>query len=205
MKKEDELTYGETIKQPFPKLEDIEEKISKLLGDEFEIDCGGLYKDKEFTVIASVGSFSSRGTKWGDVFNAVIRQIEGHQLKQTDPHAEIKAQHEEALNIYDVVKFKTVWDNRFVDIEWVNSKPEREVTMHCYNIDWNKLLSWSYANGEFVKCEFTNNTKFINPTTVNLMGLSVNGRFLTSDGTIYSFCRLAPSVTIKDEWLKEVE
>ena len=137
------------------------------------------------------------------------------QLKQTDQHAEIKAQHKEALKKYDVVKVFS-YVQSFVTYnacstsrgEWYwehQEKPDwnegQKYELRYYNIDWNKLLSWSYADGEFVECEIGENYHF-----KGLLTEYVNNRVRVGGSTTPSnLCRIAPNVTIKDEWLTEVK
>ncbi len=205
MKEESELTFGETIKKPFQKLKDVEKKIHELVNTNFVSKCEGCYKDKTFTIIVNNTTFRSTSTQWADAFSAVVKQIEGWKLKQTDPHADIKAEYEKAIADGKIVK--VFRDSAFSEGMHEMKSPvfakDYIYELRYYEIDWNKLLSWSYANCEFVECEFVDNVGAV-WRKYKLVGIS-KLNYITDNDNGFRYCRLAKGVEIKDEWLKEIK
>ncbi len=213
---EKELTYGETIKQPFPK--------SKAGIDWFMITSIDAIAEGSITV--GKGTFftvfpinkkmkDSTDMNFYNLDNLKMLHDESNDFTVTwgkdevDINAEIKAQHEEALKKYDVVKVfqqdttdSSIWLEESVFLNNCYLFESSYIyKLHYYNIDWNKLLSWSYANGEFVECEIGENYHF-----KGLLTEYVNNRVRVGGSTTPSnLCRIAPNVTIKDEWLTEVK
>ncbi|MCK4818125.1 hypothetical protein KA005_20310, partial [bacterium] len=183
---EKELTYGETIKQPFPEYEDIEKDKGISMPPWLTHNLKSGLSDIDLYAIAKTAYESGLDVTW--------------KLSSKDPHAEIKAQHEEALKKYDVVK---VFCRDFSNDEWAElsgiSWTSPHYRIRFYNIDWNKLLSWSYANGEFIECEFSNYKDFSKISEFGKLKV-YDGRFARG---CYDYCRIAKGVEIKEEWLVE--
>lgn len=88
--------------------------------------------------------------------------------------------------------------------------------LKVYKIDWNKVLAWSYANGEFVIVEVCDrngrwHTMDVAGHLYRLCGYSIhnNGKdkkFHTYSLSCFPFnrCRLPERTTPKDEWLTEL-
>ncbi len=202
---EDELTYGETIKQPFPKLEDI--KITD--GNFLEIQMEEWLSD----IIRTLSSNSTLDfIQLEDQYHTAKQAYENGvevtwQLKQTDPHAEIKAEYEKAIADGKIVKVlaKMPGDLEYKDYGKLRWSTEIKYELRYYNIDWNKLLSWSYANGKFVECEL------LRSTTKAVLSSGAFTELISNRARVGGFiadisnCRLAKGVEIKDEWLKEVK
>ena len=197
MKEEPELTFGETIRQPFPKLEDIATDEEGLL----EIEAYFLS-----IIIEKYIKFATKQEQY-EIYNSAYYNgvIVEWQLKQTDPHAEIKAEYEKAIADGKIVKVfqKTNPAQGWIEDltpEWTNW-----IQYKLMEIDWNKLLSWSYANDEFIECELDDNSDFRLDYKSELRGIEGEGAFLNEFGDSYKYCRLAKGVEIKDEWLKEIK
>ena len=132
------------------------------------------------------------------------------ELKQTDPHADLKAKYEEALKVYDVVK--VLCSHKSSSLGWSKidfksmseyKQDDFKFELRFYNIDWNKVLEWSYHNGEFVYCEFSDDGSSY-PWLSKLIA-NANNRKVDFEVAGWSYCRLAPNVTIQDEWLTEMK
>ena len=186
---EKELTYGGTIKQPLPEFETWEFFASYLLDN-----CEGETITEESL------------QRW-------LVESEKEREKRNNPHADIKSEYEKAIAKGKIVKvFAWAEYNENLD-KWVEQKlpswqENIKYKLRYYEIDWNKLLSESYANGEFVECEFSDCLKFSVVSYGRLLGYrkGVAPEFGKYQGVLrYSYCRLAKGVEIKDEWLKEIK
>ena len=126
--------------------------------------------------------------------------------EEVDPHADLKAKYEEALKVYDVVKVfykkknSTEWE--ISDHHHVAFSSAVDYRLEFHNIDWNKVLEWSYYNGEFVDVELGDNNDY--DVLTKLIGYT-GKLFVGYGGSWRECCRLAPNVTIQDEWLTEVK
>jgi len=116
-----------------------------------------------------------------------------------NPHAEIKAEYEKAIAEGKIVKLYARGIREFVEVkekpEWIESL---EYELRYYEIDWKKLLAWSYANDEFL---YGNDGRGYN---YSLAGF-VDGLFISKQGAKRKDFILSKTVEIKDEWLKEIK
>jgi len=124
-----------------------------------------------------------------------------------NPHAEIKAEYEKAIAEDKIVKLYAKGIREFMEVkenpEWIESL---EYELRYYEIDWKKLLAWSYANDTLVECEFACFATFESIETYKI--LAYDGRSFCSDnvdGEWFAYCRLVKDTEIKDEWLSEIK
>ncbi len=204
MRDEDkELTYGETIKQPFPERDKID--WVKVEAPEW---LRSTWLD-ESMINVYLGKQLNPSTIYAEAKNAYENSQDFKvtwQLKQTDSHADIKAEYEKAITEGKIVKVFYIGElNAWISTPKPNWIEGYTYKLRYYEIDWNKLLSWSYANGEFVECELDDNSDFRLDYKSELRGIEDEGAFLNEFGDSYKYCRLAKGVEIKDEWLKETK
>lgn len=132
------------------------------------------------------------------------------KLKEKDPHAGLKLKKEEAEALGYVVKVFEVSVEQCseIQINTIQDVGNNLLSLKYYKLDWNKVLAWSYANDEFVKCEFSDSHPFYTDVKGELIGLKRNGFLLLQEKykcvVHKSYCRLPEGTTPKDEWLTEV-